>query len=43
MKKSAIKPRLKKQALWFIVLYFTSIIVLGIFHEFTKLLINILK
>ena len=37
------KPSLKKQLLWFLGLYSVSLIAIGIFHEFSKWLINALK
>lgn len=43
MKKSVTKISVKKQLLWFIGIYLASIIALGIFHEFGRWLINILK
>ncbi|WP_279639055.1 hypothetical protein [Aquella oligotrophica] len=43
MKKSVTNPGLKKQILWFVGIYLASIMALGIFHEFSRWLINILK
>lgn len=43
MKKSVTKISVKKQLLWFVGIYLASIIALGIFHEFSRWLIDILK
>lgn len=43
MKKPATKPKFGSQIMWFIGIYIVSVIAVGLFHELSKWLINLIK